>query len=271
VSLVACALEPKVVNHTVLILQGGQGIGKSTFLLKLVPKALGNYIFSGNLNPDNKDSDVQLSECILINLDELESLTKYKEGALKEMITKSEIRVRRPYGRYHEKLPRRASLCGSVNEQAILQDPSGSRRFLIHKVKSINHQADFHIDKVYSQAYQLYKDGYQYYFDLSEIKQIHQHNESFQIQSVEEEILLASYVPAAFSDQDSMSLSASEILMKHHGDSRTKISHGEKIRMGRALQKHGFECKIVDGYKKYALKPKTYVEAQAARMKLFGS
>lgn len=86
-ALVASIKEKDVVNQTVLILQGGQGVGKSTFLLGLAPKELSDYVFSGNLNPNNKDSIIQLSETIICQLDELETLTKYKEGALKELIT----------------------------------------------------------------------------------------------------------------------------------------------------------------------------------------
>ena len=161
-ALVASGLEESVVNHCVLILQGGQGIGKTTFLLGLIPPALGEYVYSGTLNPADKDTMIHLSETLLINLDELETLTKYKEGALKEIITKSEIRIRRPYGRFSEKLIRRASLCGSVNDGAVLQDPTGSRRFLIHSVKSIqyNHRVD--MDQVFSQALHLYTSGFQY-------------------------------------------------------------------------------------------------------------
>jgi predicted P-loop ATPase len=41
-----------------------------------MPKQLKEYIFSGTINPNNKDTLIHLAECMLINLDELENLNK---------------------------------------------------------------------------------------------------------------------------------------------------------------------------------------------------
>lgn len=76
VAAVACSIDDSVVNQTVLIFKGKQGIGKSTYLLNLVPGPLQSYIYSGVLNPSDKDTMSNLAECFLINLDELETLTK---------------------------------------------------------------------------------------------------------------------------------------------------------------------------------------------------
>src|SRR5690625_261637 len=240
VALVASALDEKVVNHVVLILQGKQGLGKTTVLLGLVPHPLKDYVYSGTLNPTDKDTMIQLSETILCNLDELETLTKYKEGALKEIITKGEIRIRRPYGRFTEKLTRHASLCGSVNDGAVLQDPTGSRRFLIHSVESINYDHDVCMDAVYAQALHLYNDGFRYWFDQDEIKQIHAQNKRFESQSVEEELLLTHFEKADVSDRTALKLSSTEILKAIHGQKLPSNAHGAKIRIGQALSKDGF-------------------------------
>ena len=240
--MVASAIVDQVVNHTVLIFVGIQGIGKSTFFLNLIPKQLKEYIYSGALNPTDKDSLIHLSECILINLDELETLTKYKESALKEIITKSEIRIRRPYGRFSEKMPRHASLCGSVNEQSVLNDPSGSRRFLVHKVNSIHYQHQVNMEQVFAQAMHLFKTGFTYWFTPLEIQQVHAHNREFEMQSVEEELLLRHYVPVRSNDSAGKRYTATELMEQVHQESSGQaINHSSKIRMGQALAKHGFE------------------------------
>jgi predicted P-loop ATPase len=241
VALVASVLEKDVVNQTVLILQGRQGCGKSTFLLGLAPDKLNEYVFSGNLNPNNKDSIIQLAETIICQLDELETLTKYKEGALKELITKSEIRVRRPYARFHDKLTRYASLCGSINQGTMLHDPTGSRRFLIHRVKDINYQHNIDIDKVYSQALHLYNEGFKYWFDGKGIQRINAHNKQFETQSVEEELLLEHYEKADKGDPNASKYTATQILEKLHKGNLPSNSHGASIRLGQALSKHDFE------------------------------
>lgn len=242
VALVASALEDDVVNQTVLILQGGQGIGKSTFLLGLCPDTLSEYVYSGNLNPGNKDSIINLSETIICQLDELETLTKYKEGALKELITKSEIRIRRPYGRFADKMTRHASLCGSINQGTMLHDPTGSRRFLIHKVRGIQYQHEVNIDKVYAQALHLFKEGFQYWFDGEEIRRINAHNKQFETQSVEEELLLQHYRKAKAGAAGADRMRATEILKRINEGSLPSGSHGASIRLGQALSKHNFNC-----------------------------
>ncbi len=238
--MVAGSLKDTVVNHSVLILQGGQGIGKTTFLLGLVPDALQEYVYSGTLNPADKDTMIHLSETLLINMDELETLTKYKEGALKEIITKSEIRIRRPYGRFSDKLTRRASLCGSVNDGAILQDPSGSRRFLIHSVQKINYEHNIDMDKVYSQALHLYKDGFKFWFDGADIQQIQAHNKQFENMSAEEELLLEHFEKADLNDGHYLKMSSTNILEYMYRDRLPANVHSVKIRIGQALSKHGF-------------------------------
>src|SRR5690606_26596868 len=65
VNLVACAITENV-NQQVLVFVGKQGIGKSTWLNKLVPKKLEGYLYSGIVNPSNKDTLVNLSENLII-------------------------------------------------------------------------------------------------------------------------------------------------------------------------------------------------------------
>lgn len=55
--------------------------------------------------PGNKDTLIHLVECMLINLDELENLNRTEIGSLKELITKNQIRIRRPYGHNNETYP----------------------------------------------------------------------------------------------------------------------------------------------------------------------
>ncbi|HRA74061.1 MAG TPA: BT4734/BF3469 family protein, partial [Flavobacterium sp.] len=51
VAMVGCVLDDKVINHTVIVFSGKQGLGKTTWVEKLVPKPLKEYLFSGTINP----------------------------------------------------------------------------------------------------------------------------------------------------------------------------------------------------------------------------
>ncbi|MEO9476229.1 MAG: VapE domain-containing protein [Cyclobacteriaceae bacterium] len=157
---------------------------------------MSEYEYPGELNPSDKDTMVYLSECLMINLDELASLNKNKESALKEVITKGNIKVRKAYRRDPESLVRRASFTGSVNDSQILTDATGSRRYLIHQVTKIDYQTHIDIDKVMAEAYAMYKSGTKYWFDGPEIDRINTHNNQFRQVTALEEILLRNFAPA---------------------------------------------------------------------------
>jgi len=164
VATVAAVLDNKTVNHTAIILSGGQGIGKTTWMLNLCPPELNDYIFSGTINPNNKDTLIHLAECMFINMDELENMNRTEIGAFKEIITKSAIRMRRAYGHHIEAFTRRASFMGSVNSSQFLTDSTGSRRFLCFEILSINYQHSIDLQMVYAQAYDLFQQGFKFYF-----------------------------------------------------------------------------------------------------------
>jgi predicted P-loop ATPase len=139
VGLVAGAVNPKVVNQTMLVLVGGQGIGKSTFLYNLL-QPLSEYVVSTVVNPLDKDSIINLAENILVIINELDGINRTKEAELKELITLQSIKVRRPYGRFAQTMVRRASFASSTNMEQLISDVSGSRRMLIHTVTEIDYK-----------------------------------------------------------------------------------------------------------------------------------
>ena len=254
VAAVASVLNPKTVNHTAIILSGPQGIGKTTWLLNLCPPELSDYIFSGTINPNNKDTFLHLSECMFINMDELENMNRTEIGTFKEIITKPSIRIRRAYGHHMEPLTRRASFMGSVNSSQFLTDSTGSRRFLCFEATDINYRNNLNIENVYSQAYALYRQKFRFYFDQEEIQSITSNNEQFQVQSIEEELLLSNFQKIRINEATKFTTS-SQLLVMLSEKSRTTITStpGAVIRMGRALNKNGFEKKKSHGLYLWAI------------------
>jgi hypothetical protein len=259
VAMVGCVLDDKVINHTVIVFSGKQGLGKTTWVEKLVPRKLKEYLFSGTINPNNKDTLVQLSECMLINLDELENLNRSEIGSLKEIITKTQIRMRRAYGHNNETMPRRASFAGSVNTAQFLNDSTGSRRFLCFELEGIQYQHEVDIDNVFSQALYLFKTGFRYWFDQEEIKNITENNEQYQLRSPEEELLLTWFEPC---DRENAThyLNASQIAAKLAERAKITITDGTINKIGKALKKHNFTRLIRKGSPVYAVKEFTYEE-----------
>lgn len=240
VAMVGCVLHDKVINHTVIVFSGKQGVGKTTWLEKLIPKQLKDYLFSGTINPNNKDTLIHLAECMLINLDELENLNRSEIGSLKEIITKTQIRMRKAYGHNNETMPRRASFAGSVNTAQFLNDTTGSRRFLCFEIESIQYQHEIQLDQVYAQALHLFNDGFRYWFDQEETKAITANNEQYQLRSPEEELLLTWFeIP---NDKFNIQyLTTSQIASKLAEKTKLVVNDSTINKLGRALKKHGFK------------------------------
>ena len=261
VAVVACAIYPDIVNHTVLILSGKQGIGKTKFLESLLPKSLKEYFYSGTINPANKDALVQLSETLFINLDELETLNKSELGNLKALITQGRIRTRRAYGVFSENYIRRASFMGSVNDSEFLSDSTGNRRYLSFTVTGkIDGIGDICMDDVYAQAFDLLINGtedgkFRYWFEDKEIDQINSNNDNYVRRCPEEECVLKYFEVPTQGDSITY-LTPTEIIgyiNKKEGMKFLDPVSSQK-RLGSALQKHGFIKKSVGKQKPYMVK-----------------
>ncbi len=249
IGYVATAIQPDAVNQAAIVFSGAQGIQKTRWFDRLVPAKLADYSFTGTINPESKDAKISLSECILINLDEMESMRKSDIGSLKSIMTLSKIRERRPYGSFSENMIRHASFVGSINATDFLDDPSGSRRFLTFEVKSFDFAAIPDIDMAMAQALSLYKAGERWWFEDHEIKQINERNMKHSVVGYEEELLLKHTRKTSTAGQW---LTATEIAQAIKlNDEDFRVDNGSVKKIGYALTKHGYESKRPGGIKKY--------------------
>lgn len=255
VAFMASILNPKIINQQVIVLCGGQGIGKTTWIMNLIPDVLKEYTFSGTINPGNKDSLILLAEMILINMDEMDNMNRSDSGTLKSLITTKQVTLRKAYGRFNETKPRIASFVGSVNDRQFLNDPTGSRRFLVIDVESIDYQLEFDLGQIYQQAIHLYENGFKYYFDKEDIDLIEENNSAFQKTSFEEELLLKYFSPVEWSKEADLR-TATEILQYFNSHASLSLSQNHANQIGKALSKNGFEQGKSNGVLKWAVKVK---------------
>lgn len=226
IATVACAIDAKVTNQQVLVLIGEQGIGKTKWTEKLVPKSLKKYYYSGSVNPGDKDSSINLAECFLINLDELGNLNRGDLNTLKQLITQSSIRVRRPYAAIHDIMPRRASFVGSVNNQEFLRDDTGNRRYLCIEAQTIDYEHSINMDMVYAQAYYLLRIGTPYWFSDDEVKLINLVNNRYRVQYPELEYVNEFFEACSRDEKEAMEMTTTQILayLNAHGTRKANIS-----------------------------------------------
>ena len=121
----------------VLVLQGPQGIGKTTLFRRLAIKP--EWLAEGvTLDMKNKDSIIRATCVWITELGELESTLKKEQSNLKSFITQTVDSIRAPYAAESEDRPRRTSFGATVNQIRFLKDETGDRRFFVIPVENID-------------------------------------------------------------------------------------------------------------------------------------
>ena len=240
VGMVAALLDENVVNNTILVFVGKQGIYKTTFFNNLLPPELQKYFFTKtNSDRMTKDDKLSLAEFALICLEEIDSMKSSELNQLKALITTKTISERAAYERFKEGRRHIASFCGTGNNIRFLTDSTGNRRWLPFEIINIDEPKPekYHYEGLYSQALALWRSGFRYWFNQEEIAALVSHVANFEVTSTEEELLL-SYFRKPLPEEQCLYLTCSNIVEKINVFTKKPLS---PILVGRALRKHGFE------------------------------
>jgi predicted P-loop ATPase len=125
ISAVARIYKPGAKCDCCLILEGPQGAGKSRAL-----KILGGDRFADEIAElGSKDAAMQTRGVWIIEIAELDSMSRAEVGRIKAFMSRPVDRFRPPYGRAVIEAPRQCVFAGSVNHSTYLRDETGGRRF----------------------------------------------------------------------------------------------------------------------------------------------
>jgi putative DNA primase/helicase len=129
IGAVARALQPGVKMDTALILEGIQGIGKSTFFEIL----FGEEFFTDQISDlGSKDSSLEMAGVWCVELSELDAMGRAEVSRIKRFLSQRKDRFRAPYARTVGEHPRGCVFAGTTNEAEYLRDATGGRRFWTH-------------------------------------------------------------------------------------------------------------------------------------------
>lgn len=143
-----------------IILQGGQGIGKSTTLQRL---SLGYYTDITEKLSD--EVTFKVMRTWLVELSELSTMLKTDSDSFKAWLSATKDTVRKKYGNDPDDYPRAFTVLGTTNNKEILKDRTGNRRYWLmycdkDKIKRTIWSLDSNtILQLWSEVYQWYLNG----------------------------------------------------------------------------------------------------------------
>lgn len=258
VAAVARVFEPGCKVDTIPILQGGQGIGKSTFWTVLAAR---DDAFIDSLNNSNPTDEIaKMHKHWFCEYAEFETAFSRKAlSAVKAFITNRTDVVRLPYARADQSMERRFVLVGSTNETEFLIDPTGNRRFWIIPVSG---KVDIALlkeerDRLWAAAVALYKSGYQWHLTEDEEREAGMIADQFQTTDPWEESIKAS-----LQGKDMVSIEeilSSDLLIPTHMQGQKELKRVSKI-----LTQLGWEKKNkrIDGKQVKRWVPSNEVKAE---------
>ena len=230
---VARIYHPGTKFDSVLILNGSQGIGKSTFFAKLA----GDWFSDSLTLTDMKDKSgaEKLQGYWILELGELAGMKKADIESVKSFISRTDDDYRPSYGRTVESHPRQCIIVGSTNsESGFLRDITGNRRFWPVKVNGNSCKKSWQltqeeVDQIWSEAVNFYKAGEKLYLEGNEAA-IAVYEQTEAMETDEREGLIQQYLEVLLPDNwDSMELYerrnylSDDSLTKRDGSNQRKI------------------------------------------------
>lgn len=166
IGAVARIYEPGCKMDNLLVLEGAQGLGKTTVVGALFGEA---YMTSSVEDFGNKEAAIAIQGQWVVELAELAALNKSDVLKAKKWITETVDQFRPPYGRHTVRRPRQCVLIGTTNDQTYLKDTTGNRRYWPVPVNSIDVPGIRRDrDQIWAEAVTRYRDGEHWWLEAAD-------------------------------------------------------------------------------------------------------
>ena len=232
VSAVARILQPGVKADSVLVLEGPQGIGKSS-----TGRILFEPWFTDHL-PDlcSKDAFLQLAGMWCVELAELDAIGRADASRIKSFLSSSVDRYRLPYGKRAIDVPRASVFLGTVNHGSYLRDETGNRRFWPVQCGRID-LAALRLDKdqLWAESVALYKSGVPWWVDTADLAHLAADEQSARYESDAWDTDIANWIGI----RDTVSVA--EVLAECLKKDRAQWTQTDANRVARSLRSMGWE------------------------------
>lgn len=199
ISMVARVMRPGCDVHTILVLAGDQGTGKSTFMKTLAINP--DWFSCSKLDIKDKDGRLNLHFVWITELAEIDKVLSRvgDESIMKDFITDPRDLYRAPYAPAPKMHPRSSVMVGTTNEPEFLRDKTGSRRYWpmttqgkidLETLREIREQ-------LWAEAFHLYNQGESWWLSDEEEAMRRDNANSYEIEDPLEDFLREALVSLA--------------------------------------------------------------------------
>lgn len=238
---VARIYVPGIKFDSVPVLDGDQGIGKSTIVKDLVTADYYSETLSLT-DMDDKSGAEKLQGFWVIEIGELAGMKKADIEKVKAFLSTSDDKYRPSYGKVVESHPRQCIIIATVNgERGYLRDITGNRRFWIIKVHQKKKKKTWNFDEHFRQQFwaeakEIWKSGEKLYLEgdvLAAAEEAQKDAMESDDRSGLIEVYLNTKLPDDWADMDLFArrsfLSGNEFGVPDHtdGELRTEVSNAE--------------------------------------------
>lgn len=244
-SAVARIYQPGAKVDCCLILESPQG-GKKSTALKILA---GDWFTDEIADLGSKDSALQTRGVWVIEIAELDSMTRAEVSRIKAFVSRATDRFRPPYGKQVIESPRQCVFAGSVNHSTYLRDETGGRRFWPVRCGEIDVDALARDrDQLWAEAVSQYRGGAVWWLETQELIQEAEQQQSDRYEEDPWHGLIAAWIenpqerrdqtghPVAELTSDDKSVCIADILNHCIGKRQDQWTQGDQNRVARCLR-----------------------------------
>ncbi len=164
IGAVARAMKPGCKLDTALVLEGPQGVGKSTLFSTLFGR---KWFTDAPFVLGSTNSYLLLRKKWVVELAEMKVMTARSNIlGMKGLLSQIDDTYRSPYGRVAESHPRKTIFVGTTNEEQYLSDPTGNRRYWPVYVEYVDVQRLQEMkNQLWGEARARYDEGAPWWFE----------------------------------------------------------------------------------------------------------
>lgn len=186
-SAAAAACVPRgFKSRGVLTLQGEQGIGKTSWIARLVPagdKRDSWVKLDHHLDGSSKDSIFGAISHWIVEIGELDSSFRKDVARLKGFLTNDHDKMRRPYARGESEYQRRTVCAASVNDWNFLVDTTGNSRWWTLSVTKLDFQHNIDVQQLFAQLAHEVRAGKTWWLTAAEEAALEERNKQHRTES----------------------------------------------------------------------------------------